>query len=61
VLARRTFSIRADRTTTVHLTLTRAGRALLRRRASVRVDVRVDTRGRDGVARRRVERLTLRR
>jgi hypothetical protein len=61
VLARRTFSIRADRTTTVHLTLTRAGRALLRRRASVRVDVRVDTRGRDGVARMRVERLTLRR
>jgi hypothetical protein len=61
VVGRRTFSIRADRTTTLSIAVTRAGRALLRRAARVRVDVRVDTRGRDGVLRRRVERMTLRR
>ncbi len=61
VLARRTFSIRADRTTALHLTLNRAGRALMRRRASARVDVRVSTRGRDGVTRRAGARMTLRR
>jgi hypothetical protein len=59
LLARRTFSIPANRTTTMRLTLTRSGRALLRRKARVRVDVTVRTRGRDGVLRKRTERLTL--
>jgi hypothetical protein len=61
VLARRTFSIKADRATTMRLTLTKAGKALLRRTSRVSVSVRVDSRGRDGVARRDSERLTLRR
>jgi hypothetical protein len=61
VIARRTFSIRADRTTTLRLTLNRAGRALLRRKASARVTVGVSTRGRDGKTRRGSARMTLRR
>jgi hypothetical protein len=51
LLARRTFSIRADRVTTMRLALTRSGRALLRRKGRVRVTVSVRTRGRDGVLR----------
>jgi hypothetical protein len=59
LLARRTFSIAADRTTTLRLTLTRRGRALLRRKSRIRVNVTVQTRGKDGVLRKRTERLTV--
>jgi hypothetical protein len=59
LLARRTFSIPANRTTTMRLALNRTGRALLRRRSRVRVNVTVQTRGRDGVLRKRTEHLTL--
>lgn len=59
LLARRTFSIPADRTTTMRLTSTRRGRALLRRKSRVRVNVTVQTRGKDGVLRKRTERLTI--
>jgi hypothetical protein len=59
LLGRRTFSIRADRTTTIHVALTRSGRALLRRKGRVRVTVSVSTRGSDGVLRRSTARLTL--
>jgi hypothetical protein len=59
LLAHRTFGIPADRMTTRHLRLTRSARALLRRTRHVRVDVRVQTRGRDGVLRGATERLTL--
>jgi hypothetical protein len=48
--------------TTRHLRLTRTPRALLRRRGGrMRVDVRVRTRGRDGVLRQVTARLTLQR
>jgi len=62
LLASRTFQIPADRMTTRHLRLTRTPRALLRRRGGrMRVDVRVRTRGRDGVLRQVTARLTLQR
>jgi hypothetical protein len=59
LLGQRTFSIRADRMTTMHLALTRSGRALLRRKGRVGVTVSVSTRGGDGVLRRSRVRLTL--
>jgi hypothetical protein len=60
LLAQRTFSIRADRTTAMRLTLTRSARVFMRRGTpGKRVDVSVQTRGQDGVLRKAKERLTL--
>jgi hypothetical protein len=59
LLARRSVGIPADHMTTRHLRLTRAARASLRRKRHMRVDVRVQTRGGDGVLRTAIERLTL--
>jgi len=43
----------------MRLTLSRSGRVLLRRKGRVRVNVTAQTRGKDGVLRKRTERLTL--
>ena len=59
VVGSRTFSIAANRTTSIRVTATRAGRALLKRKARVRVNVKVQSRGSDGVLRSRTLRLTL--
>jgi hypothetical protein len=59
LMGSRTFSIAANRLGTVRVSVTRAGRALLRHRSPVRVKVTVSSRGKDGVVRKRTERLSL--
>jgi murein tripeptide amidase MpaA len=59
LLVRRAFAIPADVTTTVPAALNRSGRALLRRKGSLLVYVTAETRGQDGVFRRRGEFLIL--
>lgn len=59
LIAGRSFSIRANRIVNVRMTLNRAGRALMRRKHRVHVDVRLQTRGRDGVVRHKTARRTL--
>lgn len=58
-LAKRGFSVRADRKATLRLRLSRRGLTLLRRKGHLRVSVVVRTRSHDGVLRTRTERLTL--
>ena len=59
VVGSRTFSIAAGRFGTVRVRVSRDGRALLRRKSPVRVNVVVQSRGKDGVLRKRTARLTL--
>ena len=59
ILGKRTFSIPAGRTTTVHVRLGKANRRLLARRRAIRARVTVLSRGTDGILRRAAIRTTV--